>query len=58
MSADTSNGYGEIVSGSKVKLSETDTNVYDVGEVYVNEVKLYKNCRFVGIFNKENLIVV
>ena len=56
----TTNGNGEIVSGSKVKVINSDKTIsamiFDVGEMYKGKVKLYYRNIYIMTISTKNLI--
>lgn len=52
--ASTANSRGEIVPGSKVTIKDNDT-IYDVGEINAYYAVLYKDCKKIGKFPKNEL---
>lgn len=53
----TGNAYEQVVSGSQVRLPETNY-IYDVGEVYKETAKLYRNGKYVGTYKLNILKVI
>lgn len=56
----TTNGNGEIVSGSKVKVINSDKTIsamiFDVGEMHKGEAKLYYRNIYIMTVSVKNLI--
>lgn len=56
----TTNGNGEIVSGSKVKVINSDKTIsvmiFDVGEMYKGKAKLYYRNIYIMTISTKNLI--